>query len=357
MATTELNYPSEIFLLTTAILDSFFTFINFPRWREYLPKSLGDTASNGLLSYTIPSLRRFPNLLTYNDFLTQTGSPHGLSSMYTYAFKTSSTNLGLIFSTEGMVVLVMLVVILRQIKAYFVPYFSSIGASVGRRRHGLEWEKHNHERIHKFGEYVFRLLYHISLSVIGIWYFWDKSWWDESKGGTRTLWLNHPNQPIEVGMTWYYLVQSAYNVEALIGLAELSFIFKTQNPFGSEKKTLQSPISFQWSPTCRGDFREMAIHHIITNLLVLGSNYFRFTRIGSMVFLIHDISDVPVDLSKLANFLKWKLGTVIFFVTMLIVWVITRLIILPFVIYKSILTESWLLVSDGTMEPLFYYAY
>jgi hypothetical protein len=204
---------------------------------------------------------------------------------------------------------------------------------------------------------VFRLLYHFSISLFGIWYFWDKLWWDKSKGGTQILWLGYPNHPIEVGMTWYYLVQSAYNVEALISLVSISFVFKIQNPFWPVKEKIRCPITISWSPKCRGDFREMAIHHIITNMLVIGSSHLRFTRIGSMVFLVHDISDVTVDLSKLANFVKWKLGTVIFFVSMVIFWAITRLGILPFVIFKSILIDSQMMTLCGLMHPLMFRTY
>ena len=32
-------------------------------------------------------------------------------------------------------------------------------------------------------------------------------------------------------MTWYYLVQAAYNVDALVNLVELSFVFEWVNPF------------------------------------------------------------------------------------------------------------------------------
>ena len=32
-------------------------------------------------------------------------------------------------------------------------------------------------------------------------------------------------------MTWYYLVQAAYNVDALVKLVELSFVFEWVNPF------------------------------------------------------------------------------------------------------------------------------
>lgn len=155
------------------------------------------------------------------------------------------------------------------------------------------------------------------------------------------------------------MIQSAYNVDAILSLIQLSFVFKIQSPFASKNKTFQSPISVAWSPTCRGDFREMAIHHVITNFLVIGSSSFHLTRPGSMVFLVHDISDVPIDLSKLANFMKWKVTTIICFVTMVIVWAITRLGILPFVIFKSVLTETHLATEPYLnvpgIDPRLYY--
>jgi len=66
-----------------------------------------------------------------------------------------------------------------------------------------------------------------------------------------------------------------------------------------------------------------------------------------MVFLIHDISDVPIDMSKLANFVKWTKTTVVCFVSMVIIWTVTRMTILPFVIVKSVWCESHLVFSTS----------
>lgn len=148
-------------------------------------------------------------------------------------------------------------------------------------------------------------------------------------------------------MTWLYLVQAAYNLEALVSLLVLSFQIQWNHSYPK----------IAWASTVRGDFREMAVHHVVTNLLVLASSYLRFTRIGSMVFLVHDLSDVPVDLSKLANFLKWRNTTVLCFVTMVLLWFFTRLVILPFVIIRSVLFESYLLVTASDCHVLYYYGY
>lgn len=267
--------------------------------------------------------------------------------------KTPSTSLGVVTTKDAMLVLFSLVFLLRRIKGILIPYFCSIGRRVGRSTHGLLWEKNNEERIVKFGEYVFRFFYHFAVSCFGLWYFWDKPWWDEGKGGVETVFIGHPHHPVDVGMTWYYLLQCAYNIEAMLSLMELSFTFELQSMIKNSK--VQSPLKISWSPTCRGDFPEMFVHHIITNLLVIGSSHCRYTRIGSMVFMVHDISDVPVDMSKLANFMKWKVATITSFFLLLVTWVVARLYILPFVIVKGVFDYASRLHEVETLIDAKYY--
>lgn len=319
--------------------------------------------------------------------------PYSLTSMKQFAFHTSSTNLGTINTWTSLLALIVLVIIIRTIKANIIPIFSNLARTVSRQANGKEWEKQklNQIRIIKFGEYVFRLCFHSIISGVGIYLFFDKPWWSSvshffplmsSSGigggsaageentmlGTKSLYINWPSQPIEAGMAWYYLVQAAYNVEAMISLLEISVHIKIQpiivvddgNPKSdnkSQKQQWQLPLSYDWAESCRGDFREMFIHHIFTNLLIFGSSIFRFSYIGSMVFMIHDISDIPVDLSKLANFLKWKKTTSACFLIMCITWVITRLIILPFIVWRSVLYEAWLICADGYIPPFYYNMY
>lgn len=238
-----------------------------------------------------------------------------------------------------------------------------------RKTHGPDWEKEkaNEERIMKFGEYVFRLCFHSSISLVGIFLFYDKPWWSSvlqflvgggsnghNDSGTKSLYINFPFHPIQPGMVWYYLVQFAYNAEVMISLLEISFRMKFRSIYNSDKNQWQLPIRVDWSESCRGDFREMFVHHIFTNLLIIGSSFYRLHYIGSMVFMIHDISDIPVDLSKLANFLKLKTATTICFVCMCITWLLMRLIILPFIVLRSIIYESWLVCADGHVPPMYY---
>ncbi|KAL3766014.1 hypothetical protein ACHAWU_002729 [Discostella pseudostelligera] len=340
-----------------------------------------------------------------DSVLTQTS--HLLSAYYTFAFQTNNTTLSTLTHPSTLVVLVVLVLLFRTMKKIFLPKFSSIGEQLGKVTHGAGWSENNQDRIQKFGEYVYRLLYHSAVSIYGVRYFHDKAWWKGGGsgsgggggGGTMHLWIGHPNQVVHPGMAWYYLLQCAYNVDALFSLCELSFEIEYINPFtyssaldflereqvvnerqrkeqvyklmassageGARRRHRQSVLwtplfRIVWSTNIRGDFREMMAHHIVTNALIFFSSYYRLTRVGSMVFLVHDLSDVPVDMSKLANFVKWKITTICCFVGMVVMWMITRLYIFPFVICRAVIVESYeyLVWKDGaSLDPAMYNAY
>ncbi|KAL7565069.1 hypothetical protein ACA910_005079 [Epithemia clementina (nom. ined.)] len=387
------GYPPPPVLWLTAVIDTVCMPFQCSQWRD----SLGIDERSWLAAKVPPLLEHLPTYPSFQDYLKQQNpswlassssssfyyhyyhyfgqqqkhlqpsieDSHGMddstpsslwTSMYKYAFETPSTALGDLTTPTAVLVLLCSVLILRLLKSILLPLFSSYGRWMGRRTHGVEWEAANEDRIAKFGEYVFRLLYHSSISVFGVYYFWDKEWWAATPNATMSLYQGFPNHPVEPGMAWYYLLQAAYNVDAMVSLLLISFVVTIKSPVvrhnskargHSSSSQFQLPVQIRWSPTVRGDFREMMIHHVITNLLVVGSSLCRLTRIGSMVFLVHDLSDVPVDLSKLANFLKWKWTTLACFLSMVALWVVTRLYILPFTIYRSILTQSHYVVQDG----------
>ena len=305
-----------------------------------------------------------------------------MTNYYNFAFQTSSTTLCDLTNPLSLCVIFGLLTIIRMFKKSVMPKFSSLGKQLGRAAHGAQWEESNQDRIVKFGEYVYRLIFHLGVSTYGVWYFHDKPWWNDAMGGTKNLWDMHPNQPVDPGMAWYYLIQCAYHLDSLWSLLLISFTFEWMNPLSyfltihgrnetkpidnqsqsnivtAPHKTslLQTPIlRISWAPTLRGDFAEMLIHHIITDLLIVASSHFRFTRVGSMILLVHDLSELPVELSKLANFVKWRATSAVCFTIMLLTWVITRLYIFPFIIFKSVLMESYeYLVVRGTMDPALY---
>ncbi|KAL7533640.1 hypothetical protein ACHAWF_004570 [Thalassiosira exigua] len=306
---------------------------------------------------------------------------------YDFAFQTDSSTLSDLTDNTALAVLFLLVVLLRSVKRRVLPKFCYLGRRLGRSAHGPDWELDNRERVIKFGEYVYRLIFHSAISAYGLWYFWDAPWW--GKGGTVSLFDGHPNHPVPPGMAWYYLIQAAYNVDALVSLAELSLTVEWVNPLSyssaldflerdqtvdetqrreqvfklmaksRRSRVIWTPLfELKWSPTVRGDFREMMAHHLVTNALIFFSSYYRVTRFGSATLLIHDVSDVPIDLSKLANFVKWKVTTIVCFTLMVFMWAVTRLLVFPFVLCWSCYYESKeYLVDKGTLDPASYGAY
>jgi len=288
-----------------------------------------------------------------------------LRDYYDFAFHTNNTTLGDVSYPSSLAVLFFIALVIRAFKRVALPRFSNLGRKLGRSAHGPGWEEQNEERVVKFGEYVYRLLYHSAVSVYGVWYFRNKPWWDRSQGGTLNCFLDYGFQTIEPGMAWYFLVQAAYNVDALVSLLELSFVVECVNPLtyyssapaedlrrkrdtskhvdASRRRTvLWTPLfQIKWSDTARGDFQEMFAHHLVTNIIIYFCSLGRFTRMGSMVFLVHDLSDVPIDMSKLANFVRWKVTTVTCFAVMCVMWVVCRLYFLPFVICRSVVADAY----------------
>lgn len=269
----------------------------------------GTTDDNGQESwlsehYRIPSItQHIPPLLSYDEFrgrdvLSSADEDdnwyYSPDALYRFAFSTSSTSLGRLSTPTAFAVLCLLTLTLRTIKAVLLPAFAALGHKAALRSHGEAWIQANQIRMVKFGEYVFRLLYHSVISVYGLWCFHDKQWW--KPGQTISVFQGYPLHDIEPGMAWYYLLQSAYNVEAFLSLMQMSIVVKPQwirqqnRQHQRHQHPWQWPIAVAWSSTVRGDFQEMCIHHIVTNVLVFGSSALHFTRIGSMVFLVHDVS-------------------------------------------------------------------
>merc|ERR1712217_915272 len=73
------------------------------------------------------------------------------------------------------------------------------------------------------------------------------------------------------------------------------------------------------------DYFIMYAHHIITLLLVAGSYHLEYNRIGVLVLLLHDASDIVIDLMKMFNIigLDEKSGTYLaesFYVISMLIW-------------------------------------
>lgn len=88
------------------------------------------------------------------------------------------------------------------------------------------------------------------------------------------------------------------------------------------------------------DYYVMYIHHLVTIAIVLYSLSNGFMKYGLVIFLLHDVSDVFLDLVKLSNYLKLegRAGCYlveICYACLMTVWSFCRLFFLPYFVYHG----------------------
>uniref|UniRef100_A0A671TJ00 Ceramide synthase 3a n=1 Tax=Sparus aurata TaxID=8175 RepID=A0A671TJ00_SPAAU len=151
----------------------------------------------------------------------------------------------------------------------------------------------------KFREASWRFVFYLFAFIGGTTALYDKEWFYD----TQEVWMGFPKQSMLESQYWYYIL-------------ELSF-------YGS----LLFSVAFDVK---RKDFQEQIIHHLATLVLLSFSWCVNYIRIGTLVMLVHDASDVLLESAKLFNYAKWEKTCQTLFVLFAIVFMVTRLIIFPF---------------------------
>lgn len=151
----------------------------------------------------------------------------------------------------------------------------------------------------KFREASWRFVFYLSAFIGGILALYDKEW----SYDTQEVWTGFPKQSMLDSQYWYYIL-------------EMSF-------YGS----LLFSVTFDVK---RKDFKEQIIHHLATLILLSFSWCANYIRVGTLIMLIHDASDVFLESAKLFNYAKWENTCKILFILFAVVFMVTRLIIFPF---------------------------
>ncbi|KAM7318305.1 ceramide synthase 2 isoform X2 [Alexandromys fortis] len=96
-------------------------------------------------------------------------------------------------------------------------------------------------------------------------------------------------------------------------------------------------LSFYWSllfsiasDVKRKDFKEQIIHHVATIILLSFSWFANYVRAGTLVLALHDSSDYLLESAKMFNYAGWKNTCNNLFIVFAIVFILTRLVIMPF---------------------------
>ena len=85
----------------------------------------------------------------------------------------------------------------------------------------------------------------------------------------------------------------------------------------------------------RKDFLMILVHHVSAIVLLIFSYSINLLRIGSLLLIVHDISDVFLEATKMFKYIKWRRSYYVSFATNIVVWITARLIIFPGYLLKQ----------------------
>lgn len=173
--------------------------------------------------------------------------------------------------------------------------------------------KHSPTKMIKFQEGFWRGMFYTLACFYGYYALYDDEYlyaayrWDNSK-----VYENFPFHKMSWKVQWYYFIKLAFYTSLSI-----------------------TGVLFD---VARKDFWEMQLHHWTTILLMVGSYTSGMHRIGALILLVHDISDVGLEWAKGTNYIwEGSKATEIFFGIFAIMFLICRLILYPFwMIYPTI---------------------
>ncbi|CAL8345783.1 unnamed protein product [Merluccius merluccius] len=158
----------------------------------------------------------------------------------------------------------------------------------------------------KFADAGWRFCFYFVAFLAGLTCVVNRPWfWDQ-----RQCWRNYPFQPMERAHYWYYMLELSFYVSLLLRIS----------------------VEIQ-----RKDFREQVIHHFATVFLLSFSYCANYIRIGTLVMLLHDSSDIVLESAKMLNYGSgWRKTCDIMFIVFAAVFLVTRLVLFPFrIIYTT----------------------
>ncbi|PPQ71774.1 hypothetical protein CVT26_007608 [Gymnopilus dilepis] len=126
----------------------------------------------------------------------------------------------------------------------------------------------------------------------------------------QNLWLGYPHTPLAAPVKVYYLLQTAFYLHQVLIL-------------NAEAR--------------RSDHYQMMTHHVVTVILMLTSYFTHFTRVGCVIMMLMDCSDIFLPLAKMVRYLDIsQFATDCLFGMFMVSWLITRHVLFLFVIYSTI---------------------
>ncbi|KAI1901531.1 hypothetical protein AGOR_G00035380 [Albula goreensis] len=169
----------------------------------------------------------------------------------------------------------------------------------------------------KFREASWRFTFYLLAFFAGLAALIDKPWLYDLK----EMWSGFPVLTLLPSQYWYYMIELGFYISLLFSVA---------------------------SDVKRKDFKEQIVHHLATIMLISFSWCVNYIRAGTLIMLVHDASDYLLESAKMFNYAGWRKTCNYIFILFAAVFIVTRLIILPF----WILHCTW--VYPVTIYPPFF---
>ncbi|XP_075995321.1 ceramide synthase 2a isoform X2 [Genypterus blacodes] len=162
--------------------------------------------------------------------------------------------------------------------------------------------RRNQERpskLKKFQEASWRFTFYLLAFFAGLAVLADKPWFYDMK----QMWDGFPKMPLLPSQYWYYMIELGFYVSLVFSVA---------------------------SDIKRKDFKEQIVHHVATISLISFSWLVNYIRAGTLIMLVHDTSDYLMESAKMFNYAGWRRTCNCIFTLFAAVFIVTRLVILPF---------------------------
>jgi ceramide synthetase len=176
-------------------------------------------------------------------------------------------------------------------------------------------------KIIKYVEALWRFFFYAAFCIMGVYTLFlpEPVSWMPWMGDTKQFWDGWPlKHVISDGIRLYYQVELGSYLHQLM-----------------------------WTEVSRSDAMEMIVHHLTTILLIGLSYVTNYTRVGVTIMLLHDMADVFLESAKVFNYSskprghEWaKVVCDGLFATFAFTFFVTRLIVYPAYVIRSVLFEA-----------------
>ena len=173
-------------------------------------------------------------------------------------------------------------------------------------------------RCKNLAKFIFGINFYTIMSIWGIYICINEKWFPYSLGGNGNVKNGFDGYPkisdglMEKGIKWYYLIQLAYRIEVYLYL----------NLMNSEPK-----------------YWEYSLHHLLAIFTVCISYYTNFINTGTLTFILHDVSDVFMQISRGYNDYKHRREMIIRIngILNIIAWFLYRIVEQSLLVYYGYL--------------------